>query len=67
MDSGAADVIKLTDDAFTDVAFVTDHKKLVADADVVLAVQPPALNAVDGMKEGAILIPSSTRVIIRLW
>jgi hypothetical protein len=44
MDSGAAEVIKLTD----------------AFADVVLAVQPPALNVVDGMKEGVILIPSAS-------
>ena len=29
---------------------------MVADADVVLAVQPPALDMVDAMKEGAILV-----------
>jgi NAD(P) transhydrogenase subunit alpha len=56
MQSGAGDAIKLADSAFKDVAFFTDRKKLVADADVVLAVQPPALEVIDAMKEGAILI-----------
>ena len=56
MQSGAADAIKLTDAAFKDVAFISDRKDLVADADVVLAVQPPALDMVDAMEEGAILV-----------
>ena len=56
MQSGAGDAIKLTDAAFKDVAFIDDRKALVADADVVLAVQPPALDVIDAMKEGAILI-----------
>ena len=46
----------LTDAAFKDVAFIDDRKALVSDADVVLAVQPPALDVIDAMKEGAILI-----------
>jgi NAD(P) transhydrogenase subunit alpha len=56
MQSGAGDAIKLADTAFKDVMFIADRKELVADADVVLAVQPPALDVVDAMKEGAILI-----------
>ena len=56
MQSGAGDAIKLADAAFKDVAFIDDRKALVADADVVLAVQPPALEVIDAMKEGAILI-----------
>ena len=56
MQSGAADAIKLTDAAFKDVAFMDDRKALVSDADVVLAVQPPALDVISAMKEGAILI-----------
>ena len=56
MQSGAGDAIKLADAAFTDVVFMDDRKALVADADVVLAVQPPALDVIDAMKEGAILI-----------
>src|SRR5580704_13794403 len=56
MQAGAGDSIKLADAAFKDVAFVTDRKELVADADVVLAVQPPALDVISAMKEGAILV-----------
>jgi H+-translocating NAD(P) transhydrogenase subunit alpha len=56
MQSGAADAVKLTDVAFKNVAFIADRKELVGDADVVLAVQPPALDVIDAMKEGAILI-----------
>ncbi|MGD0142916.1 MAG: NAD(P) transhydrogenase subunit alpha [Rhizomicrobium sp.] len=56
MQSGAADAIKLNDSAFKDVTFVEDRNQLVSDADVVLAVQPPALDVIDAMKEGAILI-----------
>src|SRR5271170_6535645 len=56
MQSGAADAVKLTDAAFKNVAFIDDRKELVGDADVVLAVQPPALDVISAMKEGAILI-----------
>jgi len=56
MQSGAGDTIKLNDAAFKDVAFIDDRKRLVGDADVVLAVQPPALDVIDAMKEGGILI-----------
>jgi NAD(P) transhydrogenase subunit alpha len=56
MQSGAAEASNLPDSAFSDVAFMDDRKALVSDADVVLAVQPPALDVIDAMKEGAILI-----------
>jgi NAD(P) transhydrogenase subunit alpha len=56
MQSGAGEAISLTDVAFSDVAFMDDRHALVRDADVVLAVQPPALDVIDAMKEGAILI-----------
>jgi len=56
MQSGAGDAVKLTDAAFKDVVFMDDRKKLVSDADVVLAVQPPALDVIGAMKEGAILL-----------
>jgi NAD(P) transhydrogenase subunit alpha len=56
MQSGAGLAISLTDAAFTDVAVIDDRKTLLADADLVLAVQPPALEVIDAMKEGAILI-----------
>jgi NAD(P) transhydrogenase subunit alpha len=56
MQAGAADAVKLTDGAFKDVAIIEDRKRLLADADVVLAVQPPALDVIDAMNPGAILI-----------
>jgi len=56
MQSGAGEGIKLANDAFTDVIIVDDRKALVSAADVVLAVQPPALDVVEAMKPGAILI-----------
>jgi NAD(P) transhydrogenase subunit alpha len=56
MQPGAGDGAGLPDSAFADVAFITDRKALLADADVVLAVQPPTLDVIDAMKPGAILI-----------
>lgn len=56
MQSGAGAGIRLLDAAFKDVSFFDDRKEMVGDADVVLAVQPPALEVVNAMKEGAILI-----------
>ena len=56
MQSGAGDATSLPDAAFADVAFLDDRTRLVGDADLVLAVQPPALDVIDAMKEGSILI-----------
>jgi len=56
MQAGAGEAIRLTDSAFIDVAIVSDRKALLKNADVVLAVQAPALAAVEEMKPGAILI-----------
>jgi NAD(P) transhydrogenase subunit alpha len=56
MEAGAGEAIKLADSAFKDVTIVEDRRKLVAEADVVLAVQPPAVGVVTAMKEGAILV-----------
>jgi H+-translocating NAD(P) transhydrogenase subunit alpha len=56
MQEGAGNAIKLTDGAFKDVVFMDDRTELVSDADVVLAVQPPALDVINQMKEGAVLI-----------
>ncbi len=56
MEAGAADAIGLTDADFPEVTIVPDRAALVADADVVLCVQPPALAVVDAMKPGAVLI-----------
>ena len=56
MQTGAGNAIKLADAAFKDVTFIADCKELVANADVVLAVQPPAIEVVSQMQEGAILV-----------
>jgi len=56
MQEGAGNAIKLTDDAFKDVVFMEDRTELVSDADIVLAVQPPALDVINQMKKGAVLI-----------
>ena len=56
MQSGAGETVNLADSAYKDVAFIDDVTALVADADVVLAVQPPPNAVIDAMQPGAILI-----------
>ena len=56
MQSGAGDAGGLVDAAFKDVSFTTNRHAMVKDADVVLAVQPPAVDVINEMKEGAILV-----------
>ncbi|GAC1625947.1 MAG: Re/Si-specific NAD(P)(+) transhydrogenase subunit alpha [Nevskia sp.] len=56
MQSAAGDAVKLPDSAFKSVAFAANPQGLVSDADIVLAVQPPSVDTVRAMKEGAILI-----------
>ena len=56
MQSGAGDAACIVDAVFKDVSFATDRQDLVSEANVVLAVQPPALDVINAMKEGAILI-----------
>ena len=56
MQSGAGDSASIVDVSFTDVSFTADRQALVSGADVVLAVQPPALDVINAMKECAILI-----------
>jgi len=56
MQTSAGEAIGLVDGAFTDVVFMADREAMVADADVVLCVQPPALEVVGAMKPGAVLV-----------
>ena len=56
MQPGAGESIHLDDAAFENVTFIADRAALVKDADVVLAVQPPALEVIGAMKDGAILV-----------
>jgi NAD(P) transhydrogenase subunit alpha len=54
--AGAGVASHLADTAYHDVAIMADRLAMVRDADVVLAVQPPALEVIDAMQPGAILI-----------
>ncbi|CAN7714317.1 NAD(P) transhydrogenase subunit alpha [Caballeronia sp. LjRoot31] len=56
MQTGAGAAIDLNDAAFENVVFMADRSELVRNADVVLAVQPPALDVINAMKEGSILV-----------
>jgi len=56
MQAGAGEAVHLADTAYRDVVFITDRLAMVADADVVLCVQPPASEVVRAMKPGAILM-----------
>jgi NAD(P) transhydrogenase subunit alpha len=56
MQPGAGASLHLDDAAFEGVAWVADRSDLVRHADVVLCVQPPALDVVDAMQPGAILV-----------
>jgi NAD(P) transhydrogenase subunit alpha len=56
MQAGAGDASNCPDSAYEDVVILQDRHALVRDADVVLAVQPPALDTINAMKEGAVLI-----------
>src|SRR5712671_3648830 len=56
LQSGAGDAVKLPDSAFKNVKFTANVNELVADADVVVAVQPPDASVVRAMRDGAILI-----------
>jgi H+-translocating NAD(P) transhydrogenase subunit alpha len=56
LEAGAGAGIGLADADYADVTITADRAALVAGADVVLCVQPPALAVVDAMKPGAVLI-----------
>ena len=54
--SGAGDAVKLPDSAFKTAKFSSDPRALVADADIVVGVQPPEPAIAGAMKDRAILI-----------
>ncbi len=56
MQTGAGDASSFPDESYKDVVFIADRTMLLEDADVVLAVQLPALDVIEAMKEGAILM-----------
>ena len=56
MQSGAGNAVNLPDSVYENVAFAHDRQVLAANADIVLAVQPPGLDVIDNMREGSILV-----------
>ena len=56
LQAGAGAGVKFADSDFSDVTIGEDRLHLVRDADVVLSVQPPALEVIDAMQPGAILV-----------
>ena len=56
LQAGAGAASKLADTAYKNVKIVAGTSELVAEADVVVSVQPPSLDIVDTMKAGSILL-----------
>ena len=56
LQSGAGEAATFADSAYAGATIVAEPDKLVADADIVLAVQPPTASVVRAMKPGAVLI-----------
>lgn len=56
MESGAGEQANLPDASFDRVAFFPTWHEAMNNADLLLAVQPPRLEVVGGMKEGSVLI-----------
>ncbi len=56
IEAGAGEAVRLPDSAYKNATIVGDVRQLVADADVVLGVQPPTAATVQAMKEGAVLV-----------
>jgi NAD(P) transhydrogenase subunit alpha len=56
MQSDAGKAVKLPDSAYKGVTFAANPQGLVSDADIVVSVQPPSLDVVGAMKEGAVLL-----------
>jgi NAD(P) transhydrogenase subunit alpha len=56
LQAGAGEASGFSDAAYKDVAVMSDRAAMVAQADIVLCVQPPATEVVDAMQPGAILV-----------
>ena len=56
IEPGAGASLGLADDAFQGASIGTDRDAMLADADVVIGVQPPSVETVHQMHEGAILV-----------
>lgn len=56
LQAGAGLAATFADEAYKDASFFDTAGGLVADADIVLAVQPPAVEVLSAMKAGAVLV-----------
>ena len=56
LQAGAGDAAHYPDASYADVGIEADPRRLLGDADLVLSVQPPSLEAVRAMRAGAILM-----------
>ena len=56
LEHGAGDAAQFPDAAYEDVTFGADRAQLAADADILLAVQPPPLDIVHAMRPASILL-----------
>ena len=56
LESGAGDAAHYPDAAFEPARIVSDAGSLYGEADIILTVQPPALEVIEQLREGSILI-----------
>ncbi|GEB90031.1 NAD(P) transhydrogenase subunit alpha [Zymomonas mobilis] len=56
LEAGAGEAATFPDSAYKDVDIIADLKDLIADADIILAVEPPSIEIIKLMKVGTILI-----------
>ena len=56
MHSGAGKLAHYADESFADVRFVDTAEEVIAEADVLLCVQPPAQKLLSKLKPGAVLL-----------
>lgn len=56
MQSGAGQLAEIPDNTYADVEAVADAKTVLNRADVLLKVQPPTLEEIAGLREGAVVI-----------
>ena len=67
LQAGAGEAATFADSAYAKATIVADPGKLVADADIVLAVQAPSASVVRAMKPGAVLSFSSLPRVRPNW
>jgi len=67
LQAGAGEAATFADSAYVKATIVADPGKLVADADIVLAVQAPSASVVRAMKPGAVLSFSSLPRVRPNW